>query len=279
MNQFFYGIIFLVYGAGFFSIVYGIIRLVLSYVKFAKTFNGTAKDSILAWVFNVTKKVKYFASKNKIEELTRIRPNYARFFNTICMMVVFLINAPIFFIQMGLVLLCGNVEFLWWLPLSLYDIWHIFIIIFSFYLAVSKFYYLSIFIAFLMVILGLSEVLDNFKRDEEGKMRIEVMPKHKIRILSILIDFLIIILAYGAIYFSIFNINNNTFAKSLTIFDSVYFSFITISTVGYGDIAPTNVLSKALVVSEIIVGYTFLVIVFAVYINVWIRRTTESEKK
>lgn len=48
-----------------------------------------------------------------------------------------------------------------------------------------------------------------------------------------------------------------------TFFDFIYFSFVTIATVGYGDILPVSKISRFLVVSEVIIGIGWITVVFA----------------
>ncbi len=45
------------------------------------------------------------------------------------------------------------------------------------------------------------------------------------------------------------------------VIDAIYFSFVTIATVGYGDISPKGTCGKLLVVSEVVVGMVLLVFV------------------
>ena len=41
-------------------------------------------------------------------------------------------------------------------------------------------------------------------------------------------------------------------------FDSFYFSVITFTTLGYGDILPLNNIAKAVVISEVLIGFVML---------------------
>jgi voltage-gated potassium channel len=56
------------------------------------------------------------------------------------------------------------------------------------------------------------------------------------------------------------------FSKPLnSIFDSIYFSGVTIATIGYGDYSPTHVIPKLLVVYEVFCGFMLLIVSFAIY--------------
>jgi voltage-gated potassium channel Kch len=51
--------------------------------------------------------------------------------------------------------------------------------------------------------------------------------------------------------------------------DFTYFSFITLTTVGYGDITPASELAKRLVVVEAFVGQVFLITLVARLVSLW----------
>jgi ion channel len=59
------------------------------------------------------------------------------------------------------------------------------------------------------------------------------------------------------------------FAGTIVATDSqyVYFSFITLATVGYGDLTPGNGLARALAVSEALMGQLYLVTVIALVVS------------
>jgi hypothetical protein len=51
--------------------------------------------------------------------------------------------------------------------------------------------------------------------------------------------------------------------------DYVYFSFVTLTTVGYGDITPSTELAKRLAVVEAFVGQVFLITLVARLVSLW----------
>ncbi|MFC1971551.1 potassium channel family protein [Chloroflexota bacterium] len=64
----------------------------------------------------------------------------------------------------------------------------------------------------------------------------------------------IAVLAFGTVGFM--------FLEGLSFLDALYFTFVTISTLGYGDIFPTNAASKIFCIFLIIIGIgTFLAII------------------
>ena len=49
--------------------------------------------------------------------------------------------------------------------------------------------------------------------------------------------------------------------------DALYFSFVTITTLGYGDVSPVHALTQALSVYEVLAGVLVLVVAVATYIG------------
>lgn len=56
-------------------------------------------------------------------------------------------------------------------------------------------------------------------------------------------------------------------SEPLNIIDTLYFSGVTVTTLGYGDITPTHWFSQFLSVYEVFCGFTLLVVCFAVYLS------------
>ncbi len=49
------------------------------------------------------------------------------------------------------------------------------------------------------------------------------------------------------------------------IFETVYFSGVTITTLGYGDISPSHIVPQLLTVFEVICGFSLLIVSFTIY--------------
>jgi voltage-gated potassium channel Kch len=60
--------------------------------------------------------------------------------------------------------------------------------------------------------------------------------------------------------------------KTATIADYLYFSFVTLTTTGYGDLTAAGGLGRALAVSEALFGQVYLVTVIALLISQFARR-------
>jgi voltage-gated potassium channel Kch len=58
-------------------------------------------------------------------------------------------------------------------------------------------------------------------------------------------------------------------AGELDLPAAIYFSFITLATVGYGDLVPSTPLARALVVSEAVLGQFYMVVMVARLVSLW----------
>ena len=89
-------------------------------------------------------------------------------------------------------------------------------------------------------------------------------------IFSQFFHFLLAILFFGFIYFYIWKINPSYFNTpniDITYFDMVYFSFVTVATLGYGEIYPIHISGKLVVIYELIFGFWFVVNVISISIS------------
>jgi hypothetical protein len=83
----------------------------------------------------------------------------------------------------------------------------------------------------------------------------------------VLIDFFLIVIYFGMMFTFLQKIDPTQFRISSSdpmFIDMIYYSMVTIATVGYGDIIPTAWVSKLLAMSEIFVGIWFLIITLPV---------------
>jgi len=67
-------------------------------------------------------------------------------------------------------------------------------------------------------------------------------------------------------------------AEGWSLFDSLYFSVITLSTVGYGDLAPTKIGSKIFTIMYIFMGIGILLGFVEKMTRTWRLKPTESQK-
>ena len=88
--------------------------------------------------------------------------------------------------------------------------------------------------------------------------------------------YLLISLAFAEIYHALFTYDAGAFTilEFAPFSDFVYFSIITLTSLGYGDITPVHPLAKSLVMAEGLAGILYI----AVLVSHLINRTSEGEK-
>jgi len=76
-----------------------------------------------------------------------------------------------------------------------------------------------------------------------------------------------------------FNFASNPGAKAMDGATAFYFSFVTLSTVGYGDIVPVSSVARMLAILEAIVGMFYMTVLVARLVAMYSTETGESGKK
>jgi len=64
-----------------------------------------------------------------------------------------------------------------------------------------------------------------------------------------------------------------------SIFEAIYFSGVTITTLGYGDITPINLFIQLTTIYEVLVGFSLIIVSFAVYSNLAIAEQKCNNQK
>lgn len=97
----------------------------------------------------------------------------------------------------------------------------------------------------------------------------EPLPDHPVlRVGTVLICFLcylitIYVFAVAYMYLSGFDANSFSAGSQLGLIDSIYFSLVTATTVGYGDIHPISAAAKIMVMFEIVIALMYVVVIFS----------------
>ncbi len=132
-------------------------------------------------------------------------------------------------------------------------------------------------LAFIAVLWSTSRILEIFyafyndahthlKKSEEGDKQSTL--KYHDRIHLAMYSYVEFIFLYGILYYSLCVFFNDTFkGGSIDIINSIYFSGVTITTLGYGDIQPMLGLTKFLTIFEVISGFTLIIVSFTVYVS------------
>ena len=81
---------------------------------------------------------------------------------------------------------------------------------------------------------------------------------------------------FDAAYPDTFNVNFN--AES-GVANMLYFSFITLTTIGYGDFVPTSGLGQKLVILEGLVGHFYLAIIMAILVGMYLRGSVKGKQQ
>jgi hypothetical protein len=96
-------------------------------------------------------------------------------------------------------------------------------------------------------------------------------PAHPLRsVVLATFSFVQLVVAFSIFYV----ILASNFKPPLDTFEALYFSFVTITTLGYGDILPNTVLAQSIVILELIAGLYFIVVVVGT-ITTWAKRPFE----
>ena len=92
-------------------------------------------------------------------------------------------------------------------------------------------------------------------------------------------SYLELIISFGVIYFLV----PASFYKGddgydfQSILEAIYFSGVTITTLGYGDIYPSNWLLQLITVFQVLVGFSLIVVAFAIYSSLALSKISKSD--
>ncbi len=86
--------------------------------------------------------------------------------------------------------------------------------------------------------------------------------------------YVLIGLLYAFLYLAVADFRDTFFAQPGAHEQSeyLYFSFVTLTTLGFGDLSPAPGLPQALTVSEALLGNIFLVTLVARLVTLWVRQ-------
>jgi voltage-gated potassium channel Kch len=89
------------------------------------------------------------------------------------------------------------------------------------------------------------------------------------RVLSVFYAYMAVAIIFFALYRLLEHNNPKSFSASFgSWFDAIYFSFVTITIVGYGDISPVTLPARIMVILEVLLGLLLLVIMLATAISI-----------
>ena len=110
---------------------------------------------------------------------------------------------------------------------------------------------------------------------KRGMIDITTVQEMRAEIMGALIKYLGGVISFATIFRGIqILLNGKAFviqnSSALSYFDMLYYSLVTITTVGYGDITPTHWISKLFVIGEIMFGLGFVLLLFTMMISLYI---------
>jgi Ion channel len=79
--------------------------------------------------------------------------------------------------------------------------------------------------------------------------------------------------AFGCLHFNISLLNSSAYNGLHDWQDSLYFSVVTLATVGYADITPLSHIARWACMVEIVMGFVILVIALNATMSIWLQRT------
>ena len=140
----------------------------------------------------------------------------------------------------------------------------------------EAFIWLAYIIIWMFPLSRANEILYAFYRDAIEKLNGEPSKstlKYGERIQLAMRSYIELILNFASIYIllppSCFDCNITNYL------DALYFSGVTITTLGYGDISPTCVFPQMLTIYEVLCGFMLIVVSFAVYTGRGLEKKTE----
>ncbi|MFC2160994.1 potassium channel family protein [Acidobacteriota bacterium] len=111
---------------------------------------------------------------------------------------------------------------------------------------------------------------------KRGMIDITTVPEMRAEIIGSLIKYIGGVISFATIFRGLQILLNGkafivqTTSSPFSYFDMLYYSLVTITTVGYGDITPIHWISKLFVMSEIMFGLGFVLLLFTMMISLYI---------
>jgi hypothetical protein len=91
--------------------------------------------------------------------------------------------------------------------------------------------------------------------------------------------YLLIGVGWGGVYAIVEGISPGSFSVALGSEDLLYFSFVTLTTVGYGDVLPLSILGKRLAILEAAMGSIYMAVIVAMIVGRYMSMNSEPDSK
>jgi hypothetical protein len=91
--------------------------------------------------------------------------------------------------------------------------------------------------------------------------------------------YLLIGVGWSGVYTIVEGISPGSFSGALESGDLLYFSFVTLTTVGYGDVLPLSTLGKRLAILEAAMGSIYMAVIVAMIVGRYMSMNSEPDSK
>lgn len=98
-------------------------------------------------------------------------------------------------------------------------------------------------------------------------------PKRSMLLLSF--NFIEINLYFASLYYTFQLVGVGSIPVQTPV-EAFYFSLVTMTTIGYGDIIPLNIIGKYLVIGQSLISLLFMVLIISYFINFWSQKKVSS---
>lgn len=109
---------------------------------------------------------------------------------------------------------------------------------------------------------------------QESTEHLERTPIWRI-LLEVTTAYLLAIFCFSVLYVYIVRSDQAAFSEVLNLGNAIYFSVVTMTTTGYGDIAPKSGLARALVSIQVLFGFFYNILFFSIFAGLAGRRRQE----
>lgn len=117
----------------------------------------------------------------------------------------------------------------------------------------------------------INEIFIAFNKDAVDKMKYKENDtrglKYFERISLAFRSYMELIINYGVLYYILSNITQSFNKPIRSIMDAIYYSGVTITTLGYGDVFPIHISSKFLSIYEVVNGMLLVIVCFTIYVS------------
>jgi len=154
--------------------------------------------------------------------------------------------------------------------------WIIAVLLSGLLFLVNEFLSIPLFIAYLILYYCFSRSLEIFQafvidvHSQLSNLESNSTLKYYERISLAAISYLELIFIFGISYFivSIHSLGlTNACGEPLNMWESIYFSGVTITTLGYGDFSPSGMIPQFVTVYEVLCGFSLIIVSFTVYVS------------